>query len=289
MRRTWTGYAGLGFIASAGWAARMMRSFVTIRRPSRIAAALLFVGTAGALIASSGCGSLNHDDSQVKDDPVDVQLAEEEPVPALVPGPEGTPLPPRNPRIAQRWPPEIREVVDKMLSLFQESPDHRGPSIQEVERKMGFTLKQQQSDTPRDKHQHFEISGSRFIDPTSKFRAVSGDYYRVSDDEGLKYQVHALQLLLAPRITGDRLDAYEMAVYTGAAFNNAYFSLHRATKQWDRAYVWGMFEWSETGDYSSPGLGLKLERKVGDSSGMMSYSNCISSMSVFAVYKRELK
>lgn len=37
----------------------------------------------------------------------------------LVPQPEGTPLPPRDPTIADTWPPEFKKLIDNMLSLLK--------------------------------------------------------------------------------------------------------------------------------------------------------------------------
>ena len=102
--------------------------------------AVRFAGAAGALVALAGCGSLGQGEQQVVDDQPIEQLATKEPVPALVPEPEGYPLPPRNPRIAERWPPEIKEVVDKLLALYPKASDERPLSIDDVEQKMGIKL-----------------------------------------------------------------------------------------------------------------------------------------------------
>jgi hypothetical protein len=120
-----------------------------------------------ALMAACTSGRLPDNKTEQMPSPAPEDVASKVPPPPLVPQAEGTPLPPRDPRIAERCPPEIKQLVDNMLTLYRRAPGEKPVSVKEVEQKMGITLTEWPltRDEARTWHKRFAISGTPYMDP----------------------------------------------------------------------------------------------------------------------------
>lgn len=206
----------------------------------------------------------------------------------LVPQAEGTPLPSRDPRIAERWPPEIKQLVDNMLTLYPKSPEESPPSVKEVERKVGITL----TERPLTEAEHFfwsrrfVISGTRYMNPALQQFGL-GEYYGISrarDGDGMRQY---LRLVTSPKETGFCLDPYELAVYTGSTFVNGDTSVHVAIRQWPPAYVWGMFRWSNTSRYVGQGFSIHVGQGRDPATHEVINTGCVAHIMVGGRYQEE--
>jgi hypothetical protein len=211
------------------------------------------------------------------------------PPPALLPQPEGTPLPPRDPRIADRWPPEIKQLVDNMLTLFPKTPGERPPTVQEVEQKMGITLTERPL-KPREAifySKQYVVGSTRFSDPAINALGPFGARYSITRGRPPGGMRQHLQLVVSPKQSGFCLDPYELAVYTGQSFVNNDTSPHANVRSWPPAYVWGMFSWSNTGRYGGQGFSVFLEQERDPANRKVLSTGCVSEIAVVGNYQEE--
>jgi len=210
------------------------------------------------------------------------------PPPPPVPQAEGTPLPPRDPRIAERWPPEIKQLVDNMLGLYRKGPDERPPGVKEVEKTIGITL----TERPLSEREaffyskQFVVGGTRYMNPALQQFGL-GEYYGISrarDGDGMRQY---LRLVTSPKETGFCLDPYELAVYTGSTFVNGDTSVHVAIRQWPPAYVWGMFRWSNTSRYVGQGFSIHVGQGRDPATREVINTGCVAHIMVGGRYQEE--
>lgn len=206
----------------------------------------------------------------------------------LLPQPEGTPLPPRDPSIANNWPPEIKQLVDNMLTLYPKTPGERPPSVKEVETKMGITLTERPLTTEETRRwsKRYVIGGTRYIDPIGQKYGI-GDLYGILRAIPPSGMSQTLTLIISPRQSGFCLNPYELAVYTGSTFMNADTSPHAAIRFWPPAYVWGMFAWSNTGRYSGQGFHISIGQDRDPVTRKIISVGCVSEISVLGRYQEE--
>ena len=209
----------------------------------------------------------------------------------LIAQPEGTPLPPRDPSIADHWPPDLKQLLDNMLALF---PKDRKtpPSLEEIEKKIGITLTERPLEDREYTWAHkYTVSGTRFMRPDlpERFR---GSYYIRKAKPG-ESASHSLQL---PISSLDRtafcLNPYELAVYLGSEFvadningvHNGYAGHH-----FESAYVWGMFAWTKSGHYINKANAFSMDVGVGlePSTGTIVQIGCVHTFEVSGSYKKE--
>jgi hypothetical protein len=242
-----------------------------------------------ALMAACTSGRLPDDKTAQMPSPGPQSEVSKEPPPALVPQAEGTPLPPRDPRIAERWPPEIKQLVDNLLTLYRKTPDERPTSVKEVERKMGITLTEWPltRDEARRWHKRFAISGTPYMDPDLDKYGALGQYYSIRRaDSGGRMTQH-LQLVISRKHTAFCLDPYELAVYTGSTFVNTDSSPHAGIRYWPPAYVWGMFGWSNTGSYGGQGFSILMGQDRNLTTREIIDTGCVHAISVVGRYQEE--
>jgi len=206
----------------------------------------------------------------------------------LVPQPEGTPLRPRDPSIANNWPPEIKQLVDNMLTLFPKTPSERPPSVKEVEQKMGITLTERPltPDETFNLSKRFDIGGTRYVDP-DLHRFGLGDRYSVTRARPPGGMTQTLQLVVSPKQSGFCLNPYELAIYTGSTFMNADSSPHAGIRRWPPAYVWGMFGWSNTGSYSGQGFSILVGQDRDPVTREIVSAGCVGEITVIGRYQEE--
>jgi hypothetical protein len=244
-----------------------------------------------ALMAACTSSRLPDDKTAQMPSPGPQSEVSKEPPPALVPQAEGTPLPPRDPRIAERWPPEIKQLVDNMLTLYRKTSDEKPMSVKEVAQKMGITLTEKPltTDEARTWHKRFLISGTPYMDPEDldQYGALGQSYsiLRSADSQGRTTQ--HLQLVTSRKQTGFCLDPYELAVYTGSTFVNTDTSPHAGIRYWPPAYVWGMFGWSNTGRYGGQGYSIHVDRNRDPVTREIMSTGCVHTISVVGGYQEE--
>lgn len=198
--------------------------------------------------------------------------------PPLVPQPEGTPLPPRDPRIAERWPPEIKQLVDNMLTLYSKTRDQRPPTVQEIEQKMGITLTERPL-RPLEAlwySKKFVVGGTRYMDPAADEQGPFGATFTIFR----KPEIQILRLVVAPNRSGYCLDPYELAVYTGETFTNRDTSPHANIRTWPPAYVWGMFGWSNSGRYGARTFTISVAEDRDPTTGQIINDGCVVDIAV---------
>lgn len=204
----------------------------------------------------------------------------------LVPQPEGTPLPPRDPTIADTWPPEFKKLIDNMLSLLKNTSD-TAPNVEEVQRRFEITLTEEKLSASQQKiwGKRYTVDQARYGEPDDPVYFRS--YYSISNPEGDGHQrSQTLRLQVGPKLSGFCLNPYDLAVYTGWKFVNADTSPHFNKRYWPPAYVWGMFAWSNTGRYGGPGYTI-LVSIIEDAAGKIVGADCISSITVTGRYPKE--
>lgn len=210
----------------------------------------------------------------------------------LIPQPEGTPLPPQDPTIADTWPPEFKQLIDNMITLFPKNMVDPAPNVEEVQRRMGITLVEQQLENFWDRrtwHKRFEVRGTRYVDPTEHyFSQVFRSFYGISSLQAENGErIQTLRLEIAPKLSGFCLNPYDLAVYTGWSFVNADTSPHANVRYWPPAYVWGMFAWSNTGRYGGPGSSIAIGIDKDESTQKTIRVGCVYSLTVFGRYPKE--
>jgi len=208
------------------------------------------------------------------------------PVARLVPQPEGTPLPPRDPHIADHWPPEFKQMIDNLLSLYPK--DGPPPSVKEVEKRMGITLTERPlAAGDFDLYKKYTVSGTRYIEPSLEKYGGLGERYAITRSQFPGGMTQHLRLVTSRPQSGFCLDPYELAVYTGSRFVNGDTSLHGGPRSWPPAYVWGMFEWSATSRY----VGDRFSIVVGQSRDPVTQkvlgAGCVAAISVAGRYIKE--
>ncbi|WP_219211616.1 hypothetical protein [Variovorax boronicumulans] len=209
------------------------------------------------------------------------------PPPKLVPQPEGTPLPPRDLRIAERWPPEIKQLIDSMLSLFPKG--ERPPNVREVEKKMGIVLTERllKQEEMGYLSKRYVVSGTRYMALVSGFPEGSDLEQRYYIDNGRNTggeRRQVLTLVTSPPQSGFCLDPYELAVYTGATFINGDTTVHSDIRIWAPAYVWGLFDWSRTGRYIGQGFSIVIGVNPPDQKREPDSTNCVQTITVQGRY-----
>lgn len=200
------------------------------------------------------------------------------PPPPLVPHPEGTPLPPRDTGIADRWPPEIKRLVDNMLTLFPKTPDERPPTVKEVEQKMGITLTERplRPDEALSYSKKFVVGATRYMNPPTDVPESFGARYTILRES----QTKILKLVVSPIRSGFCLDPYELAVYTGETFTNSDTSPHANLRSWPPAYVWGMFRWSNSGRYGARTFTITVGQDRDPTTRQIINDGCVADIAV---------
>ena len=206
----------------------------------------------------------------------------------LVPQPEGTPLPPRDPRIADHWPPELKQLIDNMLSLYPKTPHERPPSVKEVEKKMGITLTERplRSEETYSWSKRYVVSGTRYMAPSLAKYGLD-EFYGITRARASGGMVQRLKLVISPKQGGFCLSPYELAVYAGSTFSNGDTSPHAAIRHWAPAYVWGMFTWSNTGRYVGQDFSIIVGVNRDAVTQKIIDAGCVHAISVLGRYEAE--
>jgi hypothetical protein len=203
----------------------------------------------------------------------------------LVPQPEGTPLPPRDPRVADHWPPEFKQMIDNLLSLYPR--DGKPPSVKEVEKKMGITLTERPLTSGEfDLYKRYTVSGTSDMEPSLWGGGAARYTISRADERGRMTQ--RLTLVTSRSQTGGFcLDPYELAVYTGSKFAGFDSSPHATPRFWPAAYVWGMFERNPAGHYVGESFSVELSQRRDRETRKIVGAGCVGAVSVAGRYFKE--
>lgn len=203
----------------------------------------------------------------------------------LAPQREGTPLPPRDPRVADHWPPEFKQMIDNLLSLYPR--DGKPPSVKEVEKKMGITLTERPLTSGEfDLYKRYTVSGTSDMEPSLWGGWAAG--YTISRGDELGRMTQRLTLVTSRSQSGFFcLDPYELAVYTGSKFAGFDSSPHATPRFWPAAYVWGMFERNPAGHYVGERFSVELTQRRDHETRKVVGASCVGAITVLGRYKEE--
>jgi hypothetical protein len=191
---------------------------------------------------------------------------------------DGTPLPARNPAVADRWPPDLRHQVDTLLGLFANR--RQPPSVSEIEKTLGVQLIEWPSTGSLDSMvvaKKYSVQGwsPTHTDFAEAMRRGDQSYFISKGDPALH------RIVLPIHRPGYCLDPYELAIYTGASFRNGDSSTHTEVRHWPPAYVWGMFAWSRSGQYIGRGLSIAVGHRTQAGQADIHQNGCVLALGVF--------
>ena len=171
-------------------------------------------------------------------------------------GKPGTPLPLPNKEIGEKWPPEVREFVDAMLTVFVDGKPT--PSEQEVERALKIKLGEhglipKSSVVVNAKIAYWPLGTNNGQDWSDYIKMVPREDGRQS-----------VRLSLSVDTARYCINPYDFAIYTGHHFMPAFatYGPHEIPpepphdsqgKPYGHDYVWGMFDRSPSYRYNSNG------------------------------------
>ena len=166
-------------------------------------------------------------------------------IPASVPGADGTPLPPPNKAVGDKWPPEVKRFIDGMLLLFGNA--ERPPlSTQEIESTLGVTLVPESLIRYR-VDASYVVSGSDLLNPISVRQGLS--VYTVGSLKKDGRRFHTFDFPIDARRYC--VSPYDFAVYTGNLYRPEMpvHGFRPPDQSWPLAYEWGMFNRTSSGRY----------------------------------------
>lgn len=201
------------------------------------------------------------------------------------------PLPPKDVRIADPWPPEVKRRVDTLLTLFRERS--AAPDMQEIMVRLNVVL---QELLPKDA---FEAKGyANIYEVRANATAASstppaprgnwwdyGPHYFISSPSANGAQMHAFTMVLTD--ADFCLNPYELAIYTGASFSDGIgypsFSRDRSIP-WLNEYAWDMFKRSSTDTYRAKEFHIKTRPVRDKTTQVVTDEGCVQTMGVTASF-----
>lgn len=199
---------------------------------------------------------------------------------AFEPGPDGTPLPPKNPDAAKYWPPEFKRFLDSAVLLFKRGG--KEPTVAEVESALNVRLiPQSLLHLSTDILQKFDVSNIPFGPP-----------------EPMKWG-HELVILgknLEPntswqmRIFLDQgrfcVNPYDIAIYFGETFIGVDGRLHiQNLDGWPPSYTWGLFKRGSQGEHISKSVWLTTPIQIFNQPHRE--PGCITGIRIFGKFTKE--
>lgn len=167
---------------------------------------------------------------------------------ATQPGKPGTPLPPQNKAVGEKWAPEVRQFIDALLTEFQSGKP--APTVEDIEQTFGVKAV---AKTPGEYkvpgvENEYELRDWALKDPTIPSWSAS---YRTSPAkkgtqyQNIKFSIDSQQYCINP---------YDFAIYAGASTGatpdgSSHNPLARNDGSYALVYAWGMFERSPYGMY----------------------------------------
>lgn len=188
-------------------------------------------------------------------------------------GKPGTPLPPQNKAVGQKWAPEVRAFIDALLTEFQDGKP--APTVGRIEKVFGVKAVGEKGEFSRNEKQYV-LRGWALGNPS--MQGSSAFYMTYVPRNGTMRQIATFN------IDANRycINPYDFAIYTGASFSVAPtagfhdpVSPLNANDQF--AYLWGVFDRSPSGQYmfGKTGVGRGMVRLTND-------KRCIESFEMYA-------
>lgn len=200
------------------------------------------------------------------------------------------PLPPRNVRIADTWPPDVKRRVDALLALF--SSRTTAPSTEEIAAQLRVEL--QDLPTGKQARHYAKIYAVRPSGtPTGKPPAYYqrpwdyGPFYFISTPSAQGAQTHTFTMTVAA--AGFCLNPYELAIYTGAGFSGGISSSPYSydpsgPKSWHKAYAWDMFKSSPVDTYRAEHFHIRTLPVRDQRTRKVTDEGCVQTMGVTASF-----
>jgi hypothetical protein len=174
---------------------------------------------------------------------------------AFQPGPDGTPLPPKNPEAATYWPPEFKQFLNSAVALFKRGG--KEPTIRELETVLKVRLTPQANST----------------DGTSQKYDVSNIPFGPPEPMKWGHELVVLGKSLEPdtswqmRVFLDQnrfcVNPYDLAIYFGETFIGADRRLHILNLDgWPPAYSWGLFKRGSQGEHIAPSIWITTPMQI---------------------------
>ena len=162
------------------------------------------------------------------------------------PGKPGTPLPPQNKAVGDKWAPEARQFIDTMLAFVNSKS---APSIVEIETMFGVKAVadgDELDNRPYGLESSYELQGWSLAKPSwpaylSKFLPDNGKQFYHT-----RFRIDTQRYCIDP---------YDFAIYTGREFavilNDSHGRSPLPDEYYRPSYQWGMFDRSPDGQYGS--------------------------------------
>lgn len=198
------------------------------------------------------------------------------------------PLPPRDERIADRWPPEVKRRVDNLLALFSSRTE--APTPEEVMSLLDVELREIQT-TPDEAQRIARLYGVHASDPGSaqptRWRDRYTPHYVIYAKDAKGSQLHSLSMPISSQKFC--LDPYELAIYTGESFlDSTPLSPHAnpGTARQDWEYARDMFKRSRSNTFWAKKFGITTSATRNPQTGAVTDEGCVSTMGVGGAFPK---
>lgn len=199
-------------------------------------------------------------------------------------GVDGSPLPAKDPKVAENWPAALRNRVDAVLTVFREGASP--PSKEDIERRLNIEMTDITSSmsAPRSFSKVYRTQRTDSLPPRHlSLPSMFGPYYFVSLNPSYGGQTHALGIDIEEK--NFCLDPYELAIYTGASFSEGEPSHpHTNFLRWENHYSWGMFKKSPANSYAAKDFHIRTKPIRDVLTGAVLQEGCVQYMGASRTY-----
>jgi hypothetical protein len=198
------------------------------------------------------------------------------------------PLPARDERIADRWPPEVKRRVDNLLALFANRSE--APPLAEIMSQLDVELREIQT-TPDEALRTDRLYGVHTSDPGSaqptRWRDRYTPHYVIYARDAKGSQLHSLSMPISSQKYC--LNPYELAIYTGESFlDETPLTPHAnpgmARQGWE--YAWDMFKRSSNNTFWAKKFGISTSAVRNPQTGAVTDEGCVRTMHVGSAFPR---
>lgn len=199
---------------------------------------------------------------------------------AFEPGPDGSPLPPKNADAAKYWPPEFKRFLDSALALIARGG--KEPGIEEVEKTLNVRLTSQtQADLPYGILRKFDISNIPFGPPEpmkwGHELVVLGNKSKPITSWQMRIFLDQKRFCVNP---------YDLAIYFGETFSGHDTRLHiQNLDGWPPSYAWGLFKRGSQGEHISPSIWVTTPLQIFNQPHRE--PGCITGIRLFGKFTKE--
>lgn len=197
---------------------------------------------------------------------------------ATQPGKPGTPLPPQNKAVGEKWAPEVRQFIDALLTEFQDGKP--APTVGQIEKAFGVKAVAKENTVSLKASGHesmYELQNWVLRDTSISGWAAYYSTYpakRGMQNQVVTFNIDSQHYCINP---------YDFNIYSGLYFAvdpvaPFHESLPLPDAYYKPSYTWGVFERSPSGQYMGiGGVGVWLQ--------LTENQRCIKSFKVSAAFK----